>query len=78
MTIEFKSRSKLFFSQMSDDVHAALEKKSEELCVSKWLIAEKILESALGIDKKVDLNAWLGVTPSRGKVGTRFKKPAHK
>lgn len=78
MTTEFKSRSKIFFSQMSDDVAFALDKKSAELCISKWLIAEKILESALGIDKKIDLNEWLGVSRSRGKIGTPFKKKATK
>ncbi len=67
---EFKTRSAIYFKQMSDDVKARLSEKAEQLGVANWVIAEKILENGLGIEKSgIDLNKWLGINANRARTG---------
>lgn len=67
---EFKTRSAVFFKQMSDDVKARLAEKAEQLGVANWVVAEKILENGLGIDNSgIDLNKWLGINANRARTG---------
>ena len=73
---EFKTRSALYLRQMNDDVKAVLDDKAKALGVAQWLIVEKVLENALGIDTSntIDLNKWLGVNAQRARTGKPYKK----
>lgn len=72
---EFKTRSPIYLKQMSDDVKAKLSEKAEQLGVANWVIAEKILENGLGIEKSgINLNKWLGINANRARTGLPPKK----
>lgn len=75
MAPTFKTRSSMYLKQMSDDVKAKLSEKATLLGVANWVVAEKILEMGLGIDKSgIDLNKWLGVNANRARTGKPHKK----
>lgn len=76
MSAGFKTRSSIYFYKMSDKVHAKLEEVEKNTGLAKWLIAEKILEDAFGLqsDEGIDIEKFLGVTAHRAKVGKARKK----
>lgn len=70
MSEEIKTRSKMFLSKMSDDVQIKVEQVAKDMCISKWLVIEQILENAFGItNEKIDVQKWLKGNHSQQKVG---------
>jgi hypothetical protein len=72
--MKLKTRSSLYLRQLNDDVKKALDKKSIELGIAKWLIIESILEKALNIKSSTEMIDFLGTSKTRARTGKPVKK----
>ena len=69
-----KTRSTLYCRQMSDDVKVKVSETAATMGIAQWLVIEKILESAFGIDDEdtFDVAKWI-TKHKRGSTGKAYK-----